>query len=154
MAALSVNGPNWLMPVLTSRAVSTGSLPISIFCWMFPTRFAVRGSRTGELLARCVVETGTNSFYSALADSTDEPVLKEICRRIAEDELTHYYLFFSYMRRYLENEGLTFCGRLRIAFARISETTDEELGSAYWAANRPGEHFERRPNSVAYARGA
>ena len=115
---------------------------------------SVRGSRTGELLARCMVETGTNSFYSALADSTDEPVLKEVCRRIAEDELAHYYLFLSYMRRYLENEGLTFCGRLRVAFARISETEDEELASAYWAANRPGEHFERRPNSVAYARAA
>ncbi len=44
---------------------------------------SVRGSRTGELLARCMVEVGTSSFYSAMRDAADEPVLKEICRRIA-----------------------------------------------------------------------
>ena len=51
---------------------------------------SVRGSRTGEMVARCMVETGTNSLYSALADATDEPVLKDICRRIADDEFAHY----------------------------------------------------------------
>jgi len=29
---------------------------------------SVRGSRTGELIARCMVETGTSSYYTALAD--------------------------------------------------------------------------------------
>ncbi len=48
------------------------------------------GSRAGELIARCIAETGTNSFYSALADATDESVLNDICRRIAEGELAHY----------------------------------------------------------------
>ena len=36
---------------------------------------SVRGSRAGELIARCVVETGTSSFYSALRDASGEPVL-------------------------------------------------------------------------------
>jgi hypothetical protein len=39
---------------------------------------SVRGSRIGELIARCVVECGTSSGYTALRDSTDEPVLKQI----------------------------------------------------------------------------
>ena len=112
---------------------------------------SVRGSRTGELVARCMVETGTSSFYSALADATEEPVLKEICLRIAEDEFAHYCLFHSYMRRYLNAENLSLLKRIRVAFDRVVETEDEELASAYWAANRSDEHFDRRSNSVAYA---
>ncbi|MGB0632192.1 MAG: ferritin-like domain-containing protein [Alphaproteobacteria bacterium] len=115
---------------------------------------SVRGSHTGELIARCMVETGTNSFYSALADATDEPVLKDICRRIADDEFAHYCMFHAYMCRYLQSEPLGFRERLRIAFQRTAETEDDELASAYWAANRPGEHFDRRSNSIAYAHGA
>src|ERR1700743_2603727 len=44
---------------------------------------SIRGSRTGELIARCMVETGTSSFYTALGDAVEEPVLKAICQRIA-----------------------------------------------------------------------
>ena len=69
---------------------------------------SVRGSRSGELVARCMVETGTNTYYSALAQATDEPVLKEICRRIAADEFAHYCLFHTHMKRYLEREALGF----------------------------------------------
>jgi len=122
----------------------------------FPLDVSVstRGSRAGELIARCMVETGTNSFYSALADATGEPVLKEICRRIAEDEYAHYCLFQSYMKRYLKKENLTLVEKLRVAFSRVAETEDDELATAYWAANRPGEIFNRRSNSIAYAHAA
>src|SRR5690349_3607292 len=37
---------------------------------------SVRGSRAGEMVARCVVETGTSSYYTALAEATEEPVLR------------------------------------------------------------------------------
>ena len=49
---------------------------------------SVRGSRTGELIARCMVETGTSSYYTALADASQEPVLQQICRLIAADAPT------------------------------------------------------------------
>lgn len=114
---------------------------------------SVRGSRVGELVARCMVETGTSSFYSALADATEEPVLKEICRRIAEDEFAHYQMFYTQMRRYLKEEDLSLRERLRVAFDRIAEAEDDELATAYWAANHAHQPFDRRPNSVAYARG-
>ena len=96
-----------------------------------------------------MVETGTNLFYSALADATDEPVLKNICRRITEDELAYYCMFHAYMCRYLKNENIGFFERFRIAFQRTEEAEDDELACAYWAANRPGERFDRRVNSVA-----
>lgn len=126
------------------RFVDTFNIPLDV-------TESVRGSHVGELVARCMVETGTSSFYSALAEATDEPVLNEICRRIAEDEIAHYHLFHSYMRRYLKDEILPLRERFRIAFERTAETEDDELARAYWAANRPDEPFERRSNSVAYA---
>src|SRR5690606_8822593 len=39
---------------------------------------SVRGSRAGELVARCVVESGTSSYYAAIKDASSEPVLKQI----------------------------------------------------------------------------
>lgn len=112
---------------------------------------SVRGSRSGEMVARCMVETGTNSFYSALADATDEPVLKDICRRIADDEYAHYCMFRRFLGRYLEIEALSRRERLKVAFDRMTESEDDELATAYWAANRDGEPYDRRANSVAYA---
>ena len=63
------------------------------------TKKSVRGSRCGELVARCMVEVGTSSYYTALGEATNEPVLEEICRNIARDEIRHYKLFYSHMAR-------------------------------------------------------
>ncbi|WP_371814006.1 acyl-ACP desaturase [Magnetospirillum sp. LM-5] len=98
---------------------------------------SVRGSRTGELLARCIVETGTSSFYSALRDATDEPVLKQLCHRIAGDEFRHYKTFYVFMKRYIEREGIGIFRRAMVAAGRIKETDDDELASAWHAANDP-----------------
>ena len=53
----------------------------------------MRGTRCGELIARCMVEVGTSSYYSALGDAAQEPVLREIFRRISADGLRHYKMF-------------------------------------------------------------
>ncbi len=96
-----------------------------------------RGSRTGELIARCMVETGTSSYYTALAEATEEPVLKQICKLIAADEYRHFKLFYDHMRRYLSRENLSVISRLRIALGRIGESEDDELAYAYHCANDP-----------------
>lgn len=96
---------------------------------------SIRGSRTGELIARCMVETGTSSYYTALADSTDEPVLKQICKLIAADEYRHFKLFYDHMRRYLGREKLGMFSRLKIAAGRITESEDDELAFAYHCGN-------------------
>ena len=113
---------------------------------------SIRGSRTGEMIARCMVEVGTSSFYSALADRTEEPLLKAICRRIAADELRHYALFYRTMKRYLENERLNKLERIRIAFLRVMETEDDELAYAWFAANEGGDAYDRRQSNRAYMR--
>jgi rubrerythrin len=115
---------------------------------------SVRGSRTGEMIARCIVETGTSSYYTALADATDEPVLKAICRRIADDEFAHYHLFHTQMRRYLERENLGPWRRFVIAMGRLRESEDDELAYAYHAANLGDRAYDRRAASAAYGRTA
>jgi rubrerythrin len=96
---------------------------------------STRGSRSGELIARCIVETGTSSYYSAIADGTDEPVLKAICRHIAADEFRHYKLFYTHLKRYLAREALSRFDRVRIVLGRMRESEDDELCYAYYAAN-------------------
>lgn len=96
---------------------------------------SIRGSRTGELIARCMVETGTSSYYTALGDATEEPVLKEVCRLIAADEYRHFKLFYDHMKRYLARENISFMKRLRVAAGRIGESEDDELAYAYHCGN-------------------
>ena len=96
---------------------------------------SIRGSRSGELISRCIVETGTSSYYTALADAVNEPTLKYICQAIAGDELRHYKFFYTNMKRYLEIEKLSPMERLKIGIARIKESEDDELSFAYYSAN-------------------
>ena len=111
---------------------------------------SVRGSRTGELIARCMVETGTSSYYSALADSTAEPALKAICRNIANDEFAHYALFHNHLKRYMATERLGIAARLRVALSRIMEAEDDELGYAFHAANGGSAPYDRKAAIRAY----
>ncbi len=98
---------------------------------------SLRGSRAGELIARCMVETGTSSYYTALGEEAAEPVLKQICKHIAADEFRHYKLFYDHLKRYLEVHHIGILGRLRIALSRIGESEDEELAFAYHCGNEP-----------------
>ncbi len=111
---------------------------------------SVRGSRAGELVARCIVEVGTSSYYSALSEAADEPVLKEICRNIAADELRHYKLFYGHLNRYLEREKIGRLRRIWVALGRIGESEDDELAYAYYAANAKGESYDRKRWARAY----
>lgn len=116
---------------------------------------SVRGSQAGEMMARCIVETGTSSYYSALKDATTEPVLRQICTNIAADEFRHYKLFYDHLHRCLERDRLTKWGRLRIGWGRLAESEDDELAYAYFAANAPvGAVYDRKSNMEAYARRA
>ncbi|MBL8660204.1 MAG: ferritin-like domain-containing protein [Rhodospirillales bacterium] len=112
---------------------------------------SVRGSRTGELTARCVVETGTSSFYSALRDASNEPVLKIICARIAGDEFRHYKLFYTHMERYLVLEKPSRLRRVLVAVGRFRETDDDELAFAYHCANDGEAFYNRKASAAAYA---
>ncbi|MDX5360177.1 MAG: ferritin-like domain-containing protein [Alphaproteobacteria bacterium] len=96
---------------------------------------SVRGSRSGELIARCVVESGTSSYYTAMKERTQEPVLRQIAAHIAADEFRHYKLFYEHLQRYRAAERPMLLRRLGVALGRIREAEDDELAYAYHCAN-------------------
>jgi hypothetical protein len=107
---------------------------------------SVRGSRRGEMVARCVVESGTSSFYSAIRDASEEPVLKEVAGRIAADEFRHYRLFFETLQMQDEPE-ISFWRKLIVAVTRVNESDDDELAYAFYCANVPEADEAARPYS-------
>ena len=96
---------------------------------------SVRGSRAGELIARCVVEVGTSSFYTALREAAEEPVLKQIAGHIAADEFRHYKLFYDHMRLYAARERPSLLARIKVALGRLGEVEDDELAYAFYCGN-------------------
>ena len=124
----SLADPHWDYAAAFERYRTGYKLPLD-------AQSSVRGSLTGELIARCMVETGTSSYYTALAEATGEPALRQVCRLIASDEYRHFKLFYDHMRRYLARERISFPRRLRIAAGRITETEDDELAFAYHCSN-------------------
>lgn len=138
--------PNFSMAEAFQRFQAAYHIPVD-------REVSVRGSLTGELMARCMVEIGTSSFYTAMKEATTEPLLAEICRRIAADELRHYKLFYVHMGRYHQAESIGRWKRLWVALSRFQETEDDELATAWYCANEYGQSYERRRCSQAYARG-
>jgi hypothetical protein len=140
--------PAWDFDAAFERFRSGYKLPLD-------AEASVRGSQAGEMMARCIVETGTSSYYSALRDASDEPVLKQICAKVAADEFRHYKLFYQHLRNCLKRDRLSRWARLRVGWSRIAESEDDELAYAYFAANAPGDAvYDRRHNMEAYARRA
>ncbi|SOZ35055.1 ferritin-like domain-containing protein [Cupriavidus neocaledonicus] len=83
-----------------------------------------------EMAARCVVETGTAAYYRALEQASDEPVLRDLTRRISNDEVRHYKHFFHFFNRFAEAERP---GRLRVLGAlarRLLEIKNEDAAIA------------------------
>ena len=140
--------PDWDFDAAFARFRKGYQLPLDA------TR-SVRGSKAGEMIARCIVETGTSSYYSALRDAAEEPVLKQICSKIAGDEFRHYKLFYDQLRRCLKRDRLGRWTRLRIGWGRLAESEDDELAYAYFAANAPQDAvYDRKQSMRAYARRA
>lgn len=136
--------PGWDYPSSFERYRSSYHIPLEVDA-------SVRGSRTGELIARCMVETGTSSFYTAMAEATEEPVLKLICKQIAADEYRHFKLFYDHMHRYLKREKLGVMSRTRIALGRITESEDDELAYAYHCTNEgDGVAYDHKRCIAAY----
>jgi len=96
------------------------------------------------MIARCVVESGTASLYTALRDASDEPVLKEIAARIAGDEFRHYRMFYEIGRHDVEPD-LPRWRKFWIAISRVNESGDDELACAYYCANVPADQTAQRP---------
>jgi len=105
---------------------------------------SVRGSVRGEMIARCVVESGTSSYYTAIKEATAEPVLQEIAGRIAADEFRHYRLFYETLKTRQEPD-LPFWRKLTIALGRITEADDDEISYSHYCATVPADQIAAKP---------
>ncbi|CAB3746405.1 ferritin-like domain-containing protein [Paraburkholderia solisilvae] len=88
---------------------------------------AFEKTRGLEMVARCVIETGTASLYRAIGKCANEPVLKQIADNISSDEVRHYKHFLSYFKKYNRIERN---GRLAVLMAllrRVIEIKSEDL---------------------------
>ncbi|GAA0537137.1 rubrerythrin [Rhizomicrobium palustre] len=106
---------------------------------------SVRGSRKGEMIARCVVESGTSSYYTAIKEATAEPVLQEIAGRIAADEYRHYRLFYETEKTQQGEADLPFWKKLLIAIGRITESDDDEIAFSHYCATVPAAEMVAKP---------
>lgn len=111
---------------------------------------AFEKTRALEMVARCVVETGTATLYRAISECSDEPVLKQITDYIRTDEVRHYKHFFKYFKKYNRIEGN---GRLAVLGAllrRVMEikNEDSEIALRHVFAIR----YPERVGDVAYNR--
>jgi hypothetical protein len=106
---------------------------------------ALEAARGLEMASRCVVETGTASFYTCLSHASPDPVLAILTRRIAEDEVRHYKHFYRFFCKYREIERP---GRTAVAPAlwrRLRMTGGEDrhvVLKHVHAARHPGARFD------------
>jgi hypothetical protein len=89
-------------------------------------------------------------YYTAIRESTEEPVLQAICAKIAADEYRHYKLFYRYLQHYQQRDAIGLLRRLRIAIGRVAELGDNELACAFFAAQGSGAAYDQRQSARRY----
>lgn len=114
-------------------------------------------SRRGlEMVGRCVVETSTTSLYRAIQGHARDPVLRELVRRIGDDEVRHYKHFLRFFRKYQQREPSSRIAVLGALVRRSLEIglrdTDSGLRQAYAGRHRhtttPHRSFEETRAAV------
>lgn len=100
-------------------------------------------SKALELLARCVIETGTSSFYRALQQYVREPVLRHLIGHIRADEISHYVYFRKYFTAYnaIERHGVG--ASIATIWRRLSEIRGEDVYIAFKHVH--GDRYSNQP---------
>jgi len=84
-------------------------------------------TRAPERASRCVVETGTATFYATLAKAAPEPILAELASRIKDDENRHYNLFLYHYGCWAAQEGRGRGVTPAVLRARMGELNREDI---------------------------
>ncbi|PWT72529.1 MAG: hypothetical protein C5B46_06710 [Proteobacteria bacterium] len=104
----------------------------------------LESSRALEMAARCVVETGTATFYTALHRRSKEPVLTRLTGLIRQDEVRHFNYFRSFFQAYRKEERIGRLGILRAVVERFTEVESEDARIGFkhaWIMRHPGQLF-------------
>jgi rubrerythrin len=108
----------------------------------------LESDRAMELIARCVVETGTSSFYKALNHYVREPVLRQLLDHIRADEVAHYTHFRRYYGGFaaVKQHGLRAVGA--VILRRLAAIESEDAYIAFKHAYIG--HYPERPFRDVY----
>ena len=88
-------------------------------------------TRGQELVARCIVEMGTTTFYQALHDVSGEPLLRELTWLIRTDEVRHYKNFYHHFLKYRVQEGLHRGQVMASLWRRMRELRESDADIAF-----------------------
>lgn len=111
------------------------------------TAEGLQPTRSREMASRCVVEMGTASYYTTLSRLSPDPVLADLARRIADDEVRHYKHFFRYFRRFRADEKTGRIAVSRALWSRLAMIDGEDSRVAMkhlYRARHPNRHFDDR----------
>jgi len=106
---------------------------------------ALEPKRSLEMASRCVVETGTASYYRTLSRASPDPVLALLTRRISDDEVRHYKHFYRYFRRYRDAETPSRAAILAALWRRLKMTGGDDsfiVLKHVYTAYHPDEPFD------------
>jgi hypothetical protein len=104
-------------------------------------------TRAREMASRCCVEMGTAGYYRTLSRMTDEPVLTQLARHIADDEVNHYKHFYRYLKKYQARDGQRRVGIARALWHRLMmiDGADSRIAMSHIYRDRyPGQSFDER----------
>jgi hypothetical protein len=107
----------------------------------------VEPTRTREMASRCCVEMGTASYYRTLSRMTNEPVLTQLARHIADDEVNHYKHFYRYLKKYQAHEGQHRVSIARALWHRLMmiDGADSRIATAHiYRVRHPDRPFDER----------
>ena len=94
--------------------------------------------RTLEMVARCVVETGTTTYYHTLRELSPEPVLSDLLGRIRADEVRHYKHFLHYFKQLRQQQPVGRARVARVLYGRLAEmrSSDSDIALRHVWAHR------------------
>ncbi|GGC57388.1 ferritin-like domain-containing protein [Undibacterium terreum] len=84
-----------------------------------------------ELIARCVVETGTTTMYHAVHDYVREPVLRKLFADIKTDEANHYARFRQFYEIYSKSSPKSPWSVTSTIWRRMTEIRGEDSYIAF-----------------------
>ena len=104
------------------------------------TMEALERDRALELVARCVVEMGTTTYYQTLQGLSPEPVLTALLGRIRNDEVGHYKHFLGYFRQLRAQRPVPRWRVARVLVERLRElrSSDSDVALRHVWAHRGG----------------
>jgi rubrerythrin len=106
---------------------------------------ALEPTRSLEMVSRCVVETGTASYYRTLSRASPDPALAMLTRRISEDEVRHYKHFYRFFRKYRNVESPRRTAIVPALYRRLKMTGGDDsfiVLKHVHAAYHPSEPFD------------